>query len=121
MVGGFLTLLLAEEQEGFESLYDLAISITEDEPKRVWEEEMQLATEDPNSLDNRESLLTTVGCSYFVGHMARLLQCDHCWNRASVIHASLGHIWLSASYSLLKMAWGTRIRYACLTQVHTWK
>lgn len=43
--GGFLTLLLAGEQERVESLYGLGVSIVEDKIKHVWEKEIQLATE----------------------------------------------------------------------------
>lgn len=52
MIDGFLMLLLAGEQERFESLCGLGISIVEDKIKHVWEKEMQLATEYPNALDN---------------------------------------------------------------------
>lgn len=76
---------------------------------------MYLATEYPNILGNQASLLTTVGFSDFVGHMATVLQCDPCWNCSSVINSSVGLIWLSASYLPLKMAWGTRMKYTCLT------
>lgn len=66
MVDGFLTLLLAGEQERFESLCDLGIGIVEDKTKHVWEKEMQLAAEYPNTLDNQKSLLTTVGFGYLL-------------------------------------------------------
>lgn len=91
-------------------LSDLGISIIEDKMKRVVEEEMQLATEYPNTLSNEESLLTAVGFSYFVGHMATVLQRDPCWNCTSEINSSVGLICLSASYSLLRMAWGTKLK-----------
>lgn len=76
----------------FESLYDLGIGVVEDKTNHVWEKEMHLATEYPNILDNQASLLTTVGFSDFVGHMAAVLQCDPCWNCSSVINSSVGLI-----------------------------
>lgn len=44
-IDGFLTLSLSGEQERFESLYGLGVSIIEDKIKHVWEKEMQLAAE----------------------------------------------------------------------------
>lgn len=61
---------------------------------------MQLATEYSNKLNNQEPLLTHVSFSYFAGHLATVLQCDHCWNCTSMIHSSVGLFWLSASYSV---------------------
>lgn len=64
--------------------------------KPVLEKQVLLAAECINTL-NQESLLTAVGFSYFAGHMEPVLQCDHCWNPTSVIHSSVGLLWLSAS------------------------
>lgn len=103
----FSTLLLSGDQK-LESLYYLDICIIEDESETYWEKEMQLATEYSNELDNQEPLLTHVGFSCFVGHLATVLQ----WVRsllgyASTIHSFVGFIWLSASYSFLKMMCST--------------
>lgn len=53
MVGTFLMLLLAGERKRFELLYDLGISVIEDKTNDVWEKEMQLTTEYPNTLITR--------------------------------------------------------------------
>lgn len=69
----FSTLLLSGDQK-LEFLYNLDICIIEDESETYWEKEMQLATEYSNELDNQEPLLTHVGFSCFVGHLATVLQ-----------------------------------------------
>lgn len=93
--------MLAGEQK-LESLYDLDICIIGDENKMYWEKETQLATEYSDELGNQEPLLAHIGFSYFVEHLATVLQCDHCCGCASMIHSFVGFIWLSASYSFLK-------------------
>lgn len=89
-MGGFLTPLLAGEQES------LSHCTTWELMKPVLEKEVLLATEYANTL-NQESLLAAIGFSYFVGHTETVLQCDHCWNPTSVIHSFVGLVWLSTS------------------------
>jgi len=45
VIDGFLTLLLAGEQEGFELLHDLGVHVVEGKTNHIWEKEMQLAVE----------------------------------------------------------------------------
>lgn len=114
MVSGFLTPLLAGEPGSLSHCpsYELM--------KPVLEKEVLLATEYANTL-NQESLLTAVGCSYFVGHTETALQFDHCWNPTSVIHSPVGLTWLSAS-SCLRSGLGYQDEVCmCKVDAHMWK
>lgn len=81
--------------------------------KPVLEKEVLLATEYANTL-NQELLLTAVGFSCFVGHTETGFQCDHCWSTSSVIHSSVLGLSGCQLLTFFSMAWGTRMKCACL-------